>query len=379
MIRRPPRSTLSSSSAASDVYKRQVSTQSTGNFRSSTMALLKDANAAFVDEDYEAALDLYTQCVDSDPSPEAYVNRSHTNVKLGNYADAVKDAEDALSIDNTFVKGYLRKGIALFETDDFEPASEAFQAGARLAPENAGLKTWIRKCAAELKLSQPNDGAAPPMPKASGAPAEQVPQTMGEKCRYEWYQNTTHVIVTVFAKNRTAEHTDLQVQDTRISYSVQFEDGSEFKLSTPLFDCVVPEECTERIAKPKIELKLRKKSDVKWEAFDRADGAPVRPMGHVLEQKAASAYSSKKDWDAVDADCKQQIDEDKPQGEAALNALFQDIYSKADEETRRAMNKSFQTSGGTVLSTNWGEVGTKDYEEEGIKGPDGMEWRKHGE
>eukprot|EP00658_Telonema_sp_P-2_P025391 TRINITY_DN20223_c0_g1_i2.p1 TRINITY_DN20223_c0_g1~~TRINITY_DN20223_c0_g1_i2.p1 ORF type:complete len:223 (+),score=52.69 TRINITY_DN20223_c0_g1_i2:132-800(+) len=32
MIRRPPRSTLSSSSAASDVYKRQVSTQSTGIF-----------------------------------------------------------------------------------------------------------------------------------------------------------------------------------------------------------------------------------------------------------------------------------------------------------------------------------------------------------
>eukprot|EP00658_Telonema_sp_P-2_P005490 TRINITY_DN1204_c0_g1_i4.p1 TRINITY_DN1204_c0_g1~~TRINITY_DN1204_c0_g1_i4.p1 ORF type:complete len:312 (+),score=95.92 TRINITY_DN1204_c0_g1_i4:122-1057(+) len=32
MIRRPPRSTLSSSSAASDVYKRQVSTQSTGNY-----------------------------------------------------------------------------------------------------------------------------------------------------------------------------------------------------------------------------------------------------------------------------------------------------------------------------------------------------------
>eukprot|EP00658_Telonema_sp_P-2_P055564 TRINITY_DN44168_c0_g1_i2.p1 TRINITY_DN44168_c0_g1~~TRINITY_DN44168_c0_g1_i2.p1 ORF type:complete len:641 (-),score=169.95 TRINITY_DN44168_c0_g1_i2:177-2099(-) len=35
MIRRPPRSTLSSSSAASDVYKRQVSTQSTGKLRKS--------------------------------------------------------------------------------------------------------------------------------------------------------------------------------------------------------------------------------------------------------------------------------------------------------------------------------------------------------
>eukprot|EP00656_Telonema_subtile_P011262 TRINITY_DN15550_c0_g1_i6.p2 TRINITY_DN15550_c0_g1~~TRINITY_DN15550_c0_g1_i6.p2 ORF type:complete len:110 (+),score=27.52 TRINITY_DN15550_c0_g1_i6:117-446(+) len=38
MIRRPPRSTLSSSSAASDVYKRQVSTQSTGEVREHKMA-----------------------------------------------------------------------------------------------------------------------------------------------------------------------------------------------------------------------------------------------------------------------------------------------------------------------------------------------------
>eukprot|EP00656_Telonema_subtile_P030909 TRINITY_DN3387_c0_g1_i1.p1 TRINITY_DN3387_c0_g1~~TRINITY_DN3387_c0_g1_i1.p1 ORF type:complete len:225 (-),score=27.99 TRINITY_DN3387_c0_g1_i1:418-1092(-) len=38
MIRRPPRSTLSSSSAASDVYKRQVSTQSTGILISNAMA-----------------------------------------------------------------------------------------------------------------------------------------------------------------------------------------------------------------------------------------------------------------------------------------------------------------------------------------------------
>eukprot|EP00656_Telonema_subtile_P053324 TRINITY_DN7695_c0_g1_i5.p1 TRINITY_DN7695_c0_g1~~TRINITY_DN7695_c0_g1_i5.p1 ORF type:complete len:150 (-),score=20.41 TRINITY_DN7695_c0_g1_i5:122-571(-) len=38
MIRRPPRSTLSSSSAASDVYKRQVSTQSTGKQNSAERA-----------------------------------------------------------------------------------------------------------------------------------------------------------------------------------------------------------------------------------------------------------------------------------------------------------------------------------------------------
>eukprot|EP00656_Telonema_subtile_P048059 TRINITY_DN5635_c0_g1_i4.p1 TRINITY_DN5635_c0_g1~~TRINITY_DN5635_c0_g1_i4.p1 ORF type:complete len:256 (+),score=70.79 TRINITY_DN5635_c0_g1_i4:121-888(+) len=40
MIRRPPRSTLSSSSAASDVYKRQVSTQSTGDEASSMVKII---------------------------------------------------------------------------------------------------------------------------------------------------------------------------------------------------------------------------------------------------------------------------------------------------------------------------------------------------
>eukprot|EP00656_Telonema_subtile_P019761 TRINITY_DN2096_c0_g1_i2.p1 TRINITY_DN2096_c0_g1~~TRINITY_DN2096_c0_g1_i2.p1 ORF type:complete len:135 (-),score=23.86 TRINITY_DN2096_c0_g1_i2:577-981(-) len=42
MTRRPPRSTLSSSSAASDVYKRQVSTQSTG-FSTAAMAMAASA------------------------------------------------------------------------------------------------------------------------------------------------------------------------------------------------------------------------------------------------------------------------------------------------------------------------------------------------
>lgn len=54
--------------------------------------------------------------------------------------------------------------------------------------------------------------------------------------------------------------------------------------------------------------------------------------------------------------------------------VFKDIYAKATPETRMAMNKSFQTSGGTVLSTNWGEVGTTDYEKD-RQAPKGVEWK----
>lgn len=39
------------------------------------------------------------------------------------------------------------------------------------------------------------------------------------------------------------------------------------------------------------------------------------------------------------------------------------------------MVKSFQTSGGTVLSTNWGEVKDKDYEKT-VEAPKGQEVRK---
>lgn len=46
---------------------------------------------------------------------------------------------------------------------------------------------------------------------------------------------------------------------------------------------------------------------------------------------------SKKNWDAIDSDLKKKEEEEKPEGEEALNKLFRDIYGKvssANEHTR---------------------------------------------
>lgn len=80
-----------------------------------------------------------------------------------------------------------------------------------------------------------------------------------------------------------------------------------------------------------------------------------------------------KDWDKLDKEFEKELEADKPEGEAALNQLFQQIYGDGSDEVKKAMNKSFVESGGTVLSTNWKEVGDKPVE---CKPPDGMELKK---
>jgi len=89
----------------------------------------------------------------------------------------------------------------------------------------------------------------------------------------------------------------------------------------------------------------------------------------------------KKNWEAVTDTIlkseKEKTTTEDPNagGDAALNGFFQNLYHGADEDSKRAMLKSFQESGGTTLSTNWDEV---KKEQVTVKPPDGSEWKKWG-
>lgn len=77
----------------------------------------------------------------------------------------------------------------------------------------------------------------------------------------------------------------------------------------------------------------------------------------VTSSAAAPKAFSKRDWEKII-----QEFEEEEEKEQTVDDLFKKIYSTGSEEVRKAMNKSFQESGGTVLSTNWTDVANKKVE-----------------
>lgn len=370
--------------------------------------LAKKANEAFVDEDFQQAVDLYSQAIRLDSSNAMFfVNRAQANIKLENFTDAVVDANRAIELDPSVSKAYLRKGIACFSLEEYQTAKAAFKAGSALDAGNSAFNTWIEKCdarlveeaAADVNGVQSVSSLTNTVPNATSLPleattpakedmekpdiAENVVERLQQakpKYRHEFYQSANEVVVTVFAKGLAQENVTIEFGEQFLSILIQAPGVEQYVLQNRLFAKIIPDNCRYSILSTKLEIRLAKAETINWTSleYDKKQAVPQKAYVASGTQTQRLSYpssnlKSRRDWDKLEAQVKKEEKDEKLEGDAALNKLFRDIYRDADEDTRRAMSKSFVESNGTVLSTNWKEVGGKHVEG---SPPQGMEMRK---
>ncbi|XXH00863.1 endodeoxyribonuclease [Hypoxylon texense] len=117
---------------------------------------------------------------------------------------------------------------------------------------------------------------------------------------------------------------------------------------------------------------MQPKADPTSASKPAADPTPTSAQADSGKTGSAPAYptSSKKgavNWDKLE----DEDDEDAKDGD--VNSFFQKLYKDADENTKRAMMKSYIESNGTSLSTSWDEAREKTYK---TQPPDGAEAKK---
>jgi len=193
--------------------------------------------------------------------------------------------------------------------------------------------------------------------------------------KHDWYQTSTHVVLNIMVKQVKPENVRIDIIDLKLSCFAKLPDETEFSFILDLAHKIQPNEMKWKVFPSKIEIKLKKYEDMMWSTLENKceTSKSAESKTEEVVKVYPSSKSQKKDWDKIAEDIKKEEADEKLEGEAALNQLFQKIYSESSDETRKAMNKSFMESGGTVLSTNWNEVGEKKVD---VKPPDGMEWKK---
>ncbi|KAI9239297.1 MAG: SGS domain-containing protein [Podila humilis] len=354
---------------------------------STVQELFAQGSHAFADEDYEEALNFYTKAIEINATHiEIFLKRSATYQKLGKDKEAYEDALKALalikekpSVDKTVeAKAQLRKGVAAFHLQDYQTAKVALEACHALSPEQRTLASWIRKNEQELakqpKAPAPTPASvAPVLPVPAPVPAPVTPAI--HRVRHEWYQNDSYVTISVFIKSAKKESVDINITEKALSVSVKMPTGSDYSLELdPLSHNIIPSESKFEVLSTKIEIQLKKERlAVKWGALE-GDDANAGSMATTSGGTSAYPTSSKKskNWDALEKEAAKE--EEKADGDKALNQLFAQIYKDADDNTKRAMMKSFTESNGTCLSTNWDEVGKGTVE---TRPPEGMIARKY--
>uniref|UniRef100_A0A8C6RV55 Protein SGT1 homolog n=1 Tax=Nannospalax galili TaxID=1026970 RepID=A0A8C6RV55_NANGA len=323
-----------------------------------TQRFFQSFSDALIDEDPQAALEELTKALEQNPDEsQYYCQRAYCHILLGKYCDAIADIKKSLELNPNNSTAILRKGICEYHGKNYATALETFVGGQKLDSADVNFTTWIKRC------QDTQNG------KYSAS------QKTQSKIKYDWYQTESQVIITLMIKNVQKNDVNVEFSEKELSALVKLPSGDDYNLKLRLLHPIIPEQSTFKVLSTKIEIKMKKPEAVRWEKLEGQGDVPT-PKQFIADVKNLYPSSSHytRNWDKLVGEIKEEEKNEKLEGDAALNKLFQQIYSDGSDEVKRAMNKSFMESGGTVLSTNWSDVGKRKVE---INPPDDMEWKKY--
>ncbi|XP_067108836.1 protein SGT1 homolog isoform X3 [Osmerus mordax] len=313
-----------------------------------------------IDEDPQKALEELNEALLGNPdNAEWFCQRAYAHLLLKNYSCAANDSKKAQLLQPSLALAFMRTGIAEYHLNHYESSHEAFTQGHQLNDSDKDFEVWIQRCE-EMMGKQSLNGNANMQPSAA-PPA-----------KHDWYQTESQVIVTIMVKNAQKDAVLVSFAEKELSANIRLASGEDLGLSFHLLHPIVPQQSTFKILSTKVEIKMKKTEAIRWEKLEGEGQEPN--IKHFTPNQYPSSSHYTRNWDKVVVDIKEEEKKEKLEGDAALNNLFQQIYTDGTDEVKRAMNKSFMESGGTVLSTNWTDVGKRKVD---MSPPDDVEWKKY--
>lgn len=381
------------------------------------MDAARKGEAALSTSKYEEAIQHFTDAIKSNPTAvKYYINRATAYQRTQKYTDAIADAEVAVVLAHKRATRELikdaqfRRAQILFFLERYADAGHVLEIVKKLDEKEKTLPIWSMKVAKKLQdiaedderrkvtvkdvpdVELPSASQETPISKKAEAPAaapKPIVPTPANKIKDDWYQSNDTVTLNILAKGAPKDRVTVDFDKDSLSVSFPVEgSGAEYNFNVdPLYASIDPTQSKFRVTPNKVEITLKKASQgVKWKTLEgdreveAAEGPKSTIPDHVLNSKpsqdSAPAYptsskSGAKNWDklaAEDLDDKDEIEGDE------TSHFFKKLYGGATPDQQRAMMKSYQESGGTVLSTDWSNVGNKTVVPEP---PEGMEAKKY--
>jgi len=384
----------------------KVSSENTPTDTTSTITLIKfrihshSAIAYCSEENYVSALRSAT-------SAKLYLGNIPT-VELGGFFAVIGEVSYLLQQHHDSLNAFTNS-LSHYEAVYDNELSTPFS----LQRKKKEVLNWIKTVKGKITQMAPKKISSEPVLISSASEAARKRKEQSMCPKYQYYQNDSFVTVAILEPNLTPELLTVKYGgDDHLTVKVIKGIPNPIECTVicgTLFDNVNVNKCRVVFKSEKVFVKLSKARKINWhELFSKGEkkeeneNVDSSDRKHEVEKKSSEIkddkqedispltaqqaptlegkkninrpYSSTKDWNKIEQNLKKDEENEKPEGDEALQKLFRDIYGKANSDTRRAMNKSFQTSGGTVLSTNWKEVKEKDYEKERTA-PKGMEWK----